>query len=157
MQCDSICTDVSSVQITFSNVAPIFCLAYSRRFTRLRSRIVWQYAVPRLVHPNKRRPLKARFSTHGCSDICKLRLQLFCCSLIIFVHCVFIANGVSLVGCPLFGKGLMVPQMSICRFSLHTVCRQVDIFSVSSSSTTSLTLAPLTRSVFIRSRTYIES
>ena len=57
--CVSICTEVSSVHMTSWKSSPRFSCAQWSLLTRFGARISWQYAVPRCVHPSKRRPLSA--------------------------------------------------------------------------------------------------
>ena len=113
--------------------------------------------MPRLVHPNKRRPFKAVVMDtempESKSEALNSLLVVSSLLCIKFSMDCKAAEG-NLVGRPDLGSGLIVLYASKRRRICHTVCLQVRIPSRFSKSTVSATLARARRRCNILSLTY---
>lgn len=101
----SICTEVSSVQITLSKFPLMFSLAHSKRFTLFGSRIIWQYAAPRVVQPRLFRQRRIADRDKGCP----LFRNIFCSSSTVVSSFSFISASMSCSTCPATLDGLPDP------------------------------------------------
>ena len=146
--------------MTSSKDAPRFFLAHSKRFTLLASRIIWQYAVPRLVQPRQRRPLDNVFALMETPLFSTTLFNSFMVvsssSFILLSICPRIVR-VSFLGRPDFVNGLIVSCEAICFCSRQIVCRQGEIFSFFKHCKIWFVLKPSLVMILTRSRAYIES
>ena len=118
----SICTVVSSLQITFSKLSPRHSLAHWTRFSLLGSRINWQYAAPRDVKPSSRRPLKTQLLDMVIPI--SLSNKTNCFAVVSSSLCIRISL-VRIVGLPDHGNGVMHQWVEMWCFIRHTVWLQL--------------------------------
>ena len=153
----SSCTVVSSVQTTSTKSSWRYCCAHCSRFSLLASRISWQYADPRKVHPSFR--LMRTTVGREISIPCRSKYWCSCVAVVSSFICMYastkaITRPSTFDGLPDPGRLPILPSSRKDCQNLHTACLDVSISSCCKHRAISENPSPVLFSTRIRCCAY---